>query len=207
MELEFIVFHVMSAIALISALLVIVAKNPVRAVLNLVLTFVATAVVWLLLEAEFLAISLILVYVGAVMVLFIFVVMMLDIEIATLQGSFARYLPVAACVACLIVLGLVMAVEPLDASYSPLTPYNADYSNVQALGQALYTDYLLQLEVAGMLLLVAIISAICLSHRGHQERKIQSPHEQIKVKASDRLRVVKMPVSHENHQTKEGDNA
>lgn len=207
MTLEFVLFHIMSAISLISALFVIVAKNPVRAVLYLVLTFVSTAVIWLLLEAEFLAISLILVYVGAVMVLFIFVVMMLDIEMATIQSSFARYLPVAACVASLVVLGLVVATEPLDASYAPITPRPDDYSNVKELGQAIYTHYLLQFEVAGMMLLVAIISAICLSFRGQQHRKVQSPHEQIRVKPDDRLRIVKMPVSIEDNQEKDGDDA
>jgi len=179
-------------VAIFAALMVITARNPVKAALSLVLTFVASAVIWLLAEAEFLAISLILVYVGAVMVLFLFVVMMLDIEQATAKNKFARYLPLALVVACSLAGILCYTQLPLIIEGN-IQQLPDNYNNVVLLGSTIYTDYLLQLELAGILLLVAIIAAISLSWSGSKVRKAQNPAQQVKVCAKDRVRLVEMP--------------
>ncbi|MCP4387311.1 MAG: NADH-quinone oxidoreductase subunit J, partial [Gammaproteobacteria bacterium] len=175
---------------------VVTVRNPVHAALFLVLTFFTSAVIWMSLEAEFLAITLVLVYVGAVMVLFIFVVMMLDINVARLREGFVRYLPLGLLVAA-IMLGLMLSVVTsdvfvLDAGSEPV-PRPADYSNTKALGSVLYTDYVFAFEIAAVILLVAIIAAISLTMRKRSQTKYQVPSEQIKVSKADRLRIVKMP--------------
>jgi len=194
LSLPTIVFYVFATVAVLSAIQVVIAKNPVRSVLSLVLTFFATAVLWLLLELEFLAITLVLVYVGAVMVLFLFVVMMLDVELATLKAGFTRHLPLGGCVAVLVVVGLVYAVSPKEFPLSQqlnLIEQGPNYSHVKALGEVLYTQYLYPLELAAILLLVAIISAISLTFRGRRRSKSQDPAEQVSVSKADRLRLVK----------------
>jgi len=169
-------------------------KNPVHAALFLVLAFFSSAGLWLLLEAEFLAITLVLVYVGAVMVLFLFVVMMLDINLAPLREGFIRYLPVGGLVALLMVIALTAAVGPryFGAATRP-PPHLADYSNTRELGQVLYTDYIYPFEIAAMILLVAIVAAIVLTMRGPRQTKAQRPSEQVAVRREDRVRLVKMP--------------
>lgn len=194
MTIEQLVFYGFSALAILSASMVIVSKNPVRAVLFLILTFFATASLWVMLEAEFLAVTLVLVYVGAVMVLFLFVVMMLDIELASLREGFARYLPVGLCVSVLVVVGLIYAVGPRDFGLLkiPSPEPAANFSNAQALGTLLYTEYLYPFELAGVLLLIAIIAAIALTFRGRRENKSPNPAWQVSVQKKDRIRLVKL---------------
>lgn len=198
MTLELILFYFFSAITLLSAIMVIVAKNPVRSVLSLIITFFSMAALWLLLEAEFLALTLLLVYVGAVMVLFLFVIMMLDIDFAALRSGFTRYLPIGLCVSVLVIVGLITAVGPetfgIKHFVSP-TPNPPDFSNVQALGTLLYTEYLYPFEIAGFLLLVAIIAAISLTFRGRRFNKALNPAVQVQVTKSERLKIVKMEPS------------
>ena len=195
MNPEQIIFYLFAAILVGAALMVITVRNPVHAALFLVLAFFTSAAVWLLLEAEFLAITLVLVYVGAVMVLFLFVVMMLDINIAPLREGFARYLPVGGLVAVIIAVEMAVVVGPrhfgLEHVASPVGAA-ADYSNTQALGRVLYTVYAYPFEIAAAILLVAIIAAIALTMRKRPQTKYQDPAQQIQVKSADRVRIVKM---------------
>ena len=188
-------FYAFSTVLLASAVGVITVRNPVHAALCLILAFVTSAVLWLLLEAEFLAIVLVLVYVGAVMVLFLFVVMMLDINTTTLREGFLRYAPVGAIVAGIIVLELAYVIwfrsEGLPVGRQ-LVPRDAAYSSTEQLGQVLYTQYLYPFELAGMLLLLAIVAAILLTMRHRPGIKVQDVVEQVKVRRDDRVRVVKM---------------
>lgn len=195
MSVEQFIFYVFAGLTLASSLMVITAKNPIQAALSLVLTFFLAAGIWLLLEAEFLAITLILVYVGAVMVLFLFVVMMLDINMAQLRAGFIRYLPIGLVVAVLLAVLLVMAVGPTHFGlelFAEPARHAADYSNVRELGRVMYTVYVYPFEIASVILLVAIIAAITLTHRRRENTKRQDPVEQIKVKRDDRLRIVEM---------------
>ena len=173
-------------------------RNPVHAVLCLILTFFSVACIWLLVGAEFLGVALILVYVGAVMVLFLFVVMMLDINIDQARHGFWKSLPVALFVGAAIVieLSLVLWVQfgPVKSADAPALPPN--YSNTAALGHLLYTDYIYPLEIAGVILLVAMVAAIALTLRRRKDAKGQTPGLQVRVRASDRLRIVQLdPVS------------
>ncbi|MCP4877785.1 MAG: NADH-quinone oxidoreductase subunit J [Gammaproteobacteria bacterium] len=198
--METVIFYVFAIATVVSACAVVTVKNPVHAVLFLVLTFFTSAIIWMTLEAEFLAISLVLVYVGAVMVLFIFVVMMLDINIARMREGFVRYLPLGLAVAFIMLLLMLNVVTSdvfvFDTGVEPV-PKAAEYSNTKALGGVLYTDYVFAFEIAAVILLVAIIAAISLTMRKRPQTKYQSPSAQIKVRKSDRLRVVKMPSSEE----------
>ena len=198
--IETVIFYVFAVATVVCACAVVTVKNPVHATLSLVLTFFTSAVIWMTLEAEFLAISLVLVYVGAVMVLFIFVVMMLDINVARLREGFVRYLPLGLAVAVIMLLMMLSVVTSdvfvLEAGSEPL-PKPADYSNTKALGGVLYTEYVFAFEIAAVILLVAIIAAIALTMRKRTQTKYQSPSEQIKVRKADRLRIVDMPSSEE----------
>jgi NADH-quinone oxidoreductase subunit J len=190
-----IVFYFLAAILLLAGLRVITARNPVHAALYLVLAFFTAAGIWLLLEAEFLAIALVLVYVGAVMVLFLFVVMMLDINLDRLREGFWRYLPVAGLIGVMMAAEMVMILGVKNfglGRVAPPTPHAADYSNTAELGRLLYTDYLLPFELAAVVLLVAIVSAIALTLRERKDSKFIDPAEQVKVKRNDRLRIIKM---------------
>jgi NADH-quinone oxidoreductase subunit J len=190
-----VLFYVFSAILVVTALGVITARNPVHCALFLVAAFLNSAVIWLLLEAEFLAVTLVVVYVGAVMVLWLFVVMMLDIDVARLRQGFTRYAPLGALIALIVVaqIGLVVYVKKLglDATSTPL-PKPAGYSNTHALGELLYTQYLYPFEIAAVILLVAIVAAITLTMRERQGQKVQDIGKQVAVRAKDRVRVVKM---------------
>jgi NADH-quinone oxidoreductase subunit J len=197
LPIQEIVFYLFSLVMVGAAIMVITVRNPVYAALFLVLTFFTAAAVWLLLEAEFLAIVLVVVYVGAVMVLFLFVVMMLDINLAPLKEGFIRYLPVG------ILVALIMAAELMTVLWSrgrfgadmfpaPLT-HPQGYSNTQAVGEWLYTRYLLPFEVAGIILLVAIIAAIALTLRKRPDIKTQNPARQVQVRREERVRLVQMP--------------
>jgi NADH-quinone oxidoreductase subunit J len=189
------VFYALALILLYAALSVITTRNPVYAALFLVLAFFTAAGIWLLLEAEFLAITLVLVYVGAVMVLFLFVVMMLDINLERLREGFWQALPVALPVGGLMAVEMVMIVGVnnfgADKVLAPAAK-PADYSNTAALGRVLYTDYLLAFELAAVVLLVAIVAAIALTLRSRKESKPTDANKQVAVKKADRLRIVKM---------------
>jgi NADH-quinone oxidoreductase subunit J len=191
-------FYFFSALLITAALGVIASKNPVHSALSLVLSFVSCAALWLLLEAEFLGIVLVLVYVGAVMVLFLFVVMMLDINVEEMRKGFVRYLPVGVLVAVVLVAQMIWIVGPvgpdlLDGeALNQAVRHDADYSNTRELGLILYTDYVLPFEIASIILLVAIVAAISLTLRRRKNTKHQVPGKQIKVKRDDRLRIVKM---------------
>ena len=192
---ELYIFYFFAAVMLLSATMVITVRNPVHAALFLVLAFFASATIWLLMRAEFLAIILILVYVGAVMVLFLFVVMMLDINLAKMREGFAQFLPVGVVVAVLmaVAMGMVLKTVYLDAAHlDAVTEPPLDYSNTRELGIVLYTDYLYPFEISGAILLVAIIAAISLTLRKVRSLKTQNPDEQVLVKSKDRVRLVKM---------------
>jgi NADH-quinone oxidoreductase subunit J len=196
MTFQSIIFWVFASTLILSALVVITAKNPVHAALFLVLSFFSAAGLWLLLYAEFLALTLILVYVGAVMVLFLFVVMMLDINFIKLREGFWKYLPVAATVAILMVVQMTLLLFDksmrLVGAASPGGP-TAGVSNTKELGRVLYTDYFLPFELAAVILLVAIVAAIALTLRRRTGVKSQNVAEQVRVKSTDRLKIISMP--------------
>lgn len=191
-----IIFYVFSVLAIFSGLMVITSSNPVRAVLFLVLTFFSMAGDWLLLQAEFLALVLVLVYVGAVMTLFLFVVMMLRVNVVGLREGFVRYFPLAALIV-LLVMGLtVMALGPQHfglASMPAPALKPANYSNLSELGAVLYTEYAYPFEISGVLLLTAIVAAISLTHRKSVGRKGQIPRQQIDIRRKDRVRLIDLP--------------
>lgn len=186
------VFYTLAAILLFAGVRVITTRNPVHAALFLVLAFFTAAGIWLLLEAEFLGIALVLVYVGAVMVLFLFVVMMLDINVDKLREGFWEYLPMAGFIGVLMVIEMAMVLggKYFDTSDEVAKPMG--YSNTAELGRVLYTDYLLPFELASVVLLVAIVAAIVLTLRERQDNKSMDPAEQVKVRRQDRIRIVKM---------------
>ena len=190
-----VLFYVFAAVLVVAALGVITARNPVHCALFLVVAFLNSAVIWLLLEAEFLAITLVVVYVGAVMVLWLFVVMMMDVDVEKLRQGFTRYAPLGALVAVLVMvqIGLVVWVRGLGLPESAApAPLPAGHSNTQALGELLYTEYLYPFEVAAVILLVAIVAAITLTMRRRPGQKLQDVAKQVAVRARDRVRIVKM---------------
>ena len=196
MEFKELVFYFFSSVLLFAGAMVITIRNPVKAALFLVLAFFSAAGLWMLLEAEFLAIVLVLVYVGAVMVLFLFVVMMLDINLAQLREGFAELLPYGGLVAVILVIqmGIILS-SGLFAPENMPEPvgYGSDYSNTRELGRLLYTFYVYPFEIAALILLVAIVAAIALTMRRRKDTKYQNPKKQIGVKRADRVRMVKMP--------------
>ncbi|NOU01677.1 MAG: NADH-quinone oxidoreductase subunit J [Gallionella sp.] len=197
MNFETVVFYVFAALTVFAALRVITARNPVHAVLFLVLAFISSAGIWMLLEAEFLAITLVLVYVGAVMVLFLFVVMMLDINLARLREGFWSWLPFGATLAGLMVLEMIWVLGSYEVAevdrVRTVVKHAADYSNTKELGRLIYTDYVYPFEIAAVLLLVAMVAAIALTLRRRKDAKSQVVSEQIAVQSKDRVRVVSMP--------------
>lgn len=199
--METFVFYLFSAFMVISALMVITVHNPVRAAFFLVLTFFSAAAVWLLLEAEFLAVILIIVYVGAVMVLFLFVVMMLDVNVAELKRGFVKNLPLAIVVALAMFAAIYFVVSGEHFSvekFAAPARHAADYSNISELGQVLYTEYVYSFEIAAVILLVGIVAAISLTLRRRPNTRHQKIEDQVAVKSEDRLRVVKV----ESHKRK-----
>ena len=190
-----VLFYVFAAVLVASAFGVITARNPVHCALFLVFAFLNSAVIWLLLEAEFLAVTLVVVYVGAVMVLWLFVVMMMDIDVEKLRQGFTRYAPFGALIALIVIaqIGLVVWVRQLGLGETPAPlPKPAGYSNTAELGHLLYTEYLYPFEVAAVILLVAIVAAITLTMRRRPGQKVQDVARQVAVRAQDRVRVVKM---------------
>ena len=201
MEFKTFVFYFLAAIMVLAALRVITARNPVHAALFLVLTFFNAGGIWLLLQAEFLAIVLVMVYVGAVMVLFLFVVMMLDINLDRIREGFWSYLPVGALVGILMLVEMVMV---LGGSYFGLEAMPApaaaaeSYSNTRELGRVLYTDYVYPFELASLVLLVAMVAAVALTLRKRKGLKSIPPSEQVAVKREGRVELVKMQAEKED---------
>lgn len=195
MSYEKILFYLVAALLVFSATMVIVRRNPVHSALFLVFAFFNCAILWMLMEAEFLAITLVLVYVGAVMVLFLFVVMMLDIDLAAMRAGFVRYLTLGGLIAGFMLVELVLVVGPdrfgLRLFPKPM-PMDADYSNTQAIGEQLYTLYVYPFETAAVILLVGIIAAIGLTLRRRPEKKTQNISSQLQVQRADRVRLVSM---------------
>jgi len=197
-------FYLFSVVLLYAAFRVITARNPVHAVLHLILAFSQAAGVWLLLKAEFLAITLVLVYLGAVMVLFLFVVMMLDIRIDTVRRGFWRHFPLAAFIGALVAFEmaavLMTGFRGVEEPKAVAALVNAagqalPYSNTQALGRLMYTEYLYPVEIAAVILLVAMISAIALTLRQRKDVKATDVPAQVRANAKERMVVVKMPVT------------
>ncbi len=195
MTFEKLLFYLFAAVLVFAASMVITRRNPVHAVLFLVLGFFNAAGLWMLMEAEFLAIALVLVYVGAVMVLFLFVVMMLDIDVAVMRAGFVRYLPLGMLIAAAVVVEMFLVVGPghfgLERMPAP-PPAVTGYANTEALGEVLYTVYMYPFEIAAVILLVAIIAAIGLTLRKRPETKYQNPSLQVRVKRAERIRLVRM---------------
>ena len=190
-----ILFYSFAAILIAAALGVIFSRNPVHAVMFLVLAFFESALLWLLIEAEFLAIVLVLVYVGAVMVLFLFVVMMLDIDVERIEGGYTRYLPLGLVIAGLMVVELMQIIwlrSDSDIASGGFAATPDGYSNTEALGAVLYTEHVYAFEIAAVILLLAIVAAITLTMRKRPGLKRQNIAEQVAVKAADRIRIVKM---------------
>ena len=195
MSIELLAFYLFASVAVIAALGVISLRNSVHAVLSLVLTFFSVACVWMLLDAEFLALALIVVYVGAVMVLFLFVVMMLDIKVAATREGFIRFLPVGIAVAVVMLLEMLALIGVRAMSVAPpADPATAHgMANIEWLGQALYTRFLLPFEVAALILTVGLVAAVALTLRRREGVRHQDASRQVQAQARDRVRLVSMP--------------
>ena len=191
-EFKDFVFFVLSLVLIASGLSVITSRNPVTAALSLVLAFFNAAGIWLLLQAEFLAIALVLVYVGAVMVLFLFVVMMLDINLDKLREGFWDYLPISGFIGILMMVEMVMVFKTKQFNLPTLSETLPNASNTELIGNTLYSDYVLPFELASVVLLIAIVSAIALTLRDRKDSKKTNPADQIAVKRKDRVRLVQM---------------
>jgi NADH-quinone oxidoreductase subunit J len=204
MEFTTVLFYIFALLLTVSGLKVITSRNPVAAALFLVLAFFNAAAIWMLLQAEFLAILLVLVYVGAVMVLFLFVVMMLDINLDVLRRDFKRFVPMATLVGAIIVVetalilwhGYGATVQPVRDTTAAIGG-TAGWSNTRLIGKVIYTDYIFAFEVAGLVLLVAIIAAVALTTRHQKDSKRQRISEQVAVRSEDRVRIVKMATEKE----------
>ena len=197
MEFTTVLFYIFALLLTVSALKVITSRNPVSSALFLVLSFFNAAAIWMLLQAEFLAILLVLVYVGAVMVLFLFVVMMLDINVDVLRRDFKRFVPLASIVGAIIVIETALILwHGYGATITPVVGAAVSGAgvmpNTQLIGKVIYTDYIFAFEIAGLVLLVAIIAAISLTIRDKKDKKTQTVSQQVKVRAQDRVRIVKM---------------
>lgn len=195
MNFEQLLFYLFAAVLLGAGISMVTVRNPVYAALSLIVCFFTSAALWVTLEAEFLGIVLVLVYVGAVMVLFLFVIMMLDINHDHLREGFIKYLPVGLLVAVVITAEMVLVINAGDFAaekYQQAVRHGAEYSNTEALGAVLYQEYLYPFEIAAVILLVAIIAAITLTLRRRPDTKSQDIGQQIRVQSKDRVRLVKM---------------
>ena len=195
MLLHTVLFYTFATILIGAALGVVFSRNPVHAIMFLVLAFFQSAMLWMLAEAEFLAIVLVLVYVGAVMVLFLFVVMMLDINVEAVRKGLDRYAPLGIAVALLMAFELVQLIwlrGSAEFGSGGFVPYPEDYNNTKALGSVLYTEHVYAFEIAAVILLLAIVAAITLTMRKRPGLKVQNIAQQVAVRAKDRLRIVKM---------------
>ena len=194
MTFSLILFYILAAIVLFGGLKTVTAKNPVHAALYLVLTFCTSAMIWMLMQAEFLGIVLVVVYVGAVMVLFLFVVMMLDVDFASLREGFVRFLPVGVVVAVVMLTEMLMmiGVRSLQTPPTEDPAVLAGMSNMEWLGYALFRDFVLPFEIAAVILTVGLIAAVTLTLRKRTGTKLQNPGRQVMVKREDRIRLIKM---------------
>ena len=194
MDLKTVLFYMFSTVMIFAALRVITARNPVHAVLFLVLAFFNASGLWMLLQAEFLSIALIMVYVGAVMVLFLFVVMMLDINIERMREGFWRYLPLGGMIGALLAaeMGIILTARYFGLENFPGQTFPADYSNTKELARLLFTDYFFPFELASIILLVAVVAAVMLTLRKRMDTKALNPADQIAIKRKDRVRIVRM---------------
>jgi NADH-quinone oxidoreductase subunit J len=190
MDFKTLLFYMLSAVMIFAAFRVVTARNPVHAALFLVLAFFQASGLWLLLQAEFLAVALIVVYVGAVMVLFLFVVMMLDINIESVRRGFWNHLPVGATIGGLMVFEMLTAVKGIEVTPELADP--AGYSNTKELGRLLYTEFAYPFELASVILLVAIVAAVVLTHRKRKDSKQMRVGDQLAVRREDRIRMVNM---------------
>ncbi|MCS6763817.1 MAG: NADH-quinone oxidoreductase subunit J [Candidatus Protistobacter heckmanni] len=199
MDIKSLVFYAFAAILVLAAFKVITSRNPVHSALFLVLSFFTASGIWMLLQAEFLAITLVLVYVGAVMVLFLFVVMMLDINLEKIRRDFSKYVPMAILIGAVIIAEMaVVLVRGFFLTDKPLaSKVVSSGSNTRDLGKLIYTEYLYAFEVAGIILLAASIASVALTLRRRKDSKAQDVSAQIRVKAADRVRIVAMPVEKE----------
>jgi len=203
MTFELTIFYFFSAILVSGALGVVLVRNPVYAALFLIMSFFTSSAIWLMLEAEFLGITLVLVYVGAVMVLFLFVIMMLDINMDPLREGFVKMMPVAAVVAVIIAVEIIIVMTSGSFEFNNAVAHPADYSNTKELGAVLYTQYVYPFEIASVILVVAIIAAIALTLRRRKGVKHQIPSKQIRTKRNDRVRMVKMSATSADNRTGE----
>lgn len=188
-----VLFYILAAVLVIAAFRVITARSPVTAVLHLILAFANAAMLWMLLGAEFLALLLVLVYVGAVMVLFLFVVMMLDIRIDSMRRGLKTYLPLGLIIGVVLVLEMSFVLATTWYGTGPQAPVAGDFNNARALGEAMYTEYVYAVEVGAALLLVGMIAAIALTLRSRRDAKYNDPAAAVRVRAKDRVRLVSMP--------------
>ncbi|AUZ06049.1 NADH-quinone oxidoreductase subunit J [Vitreoscilla stercoraria] len=204
-----VLFYIFAAVVLFGAVQTVTTKSPVHATLYLVLTFCTSALLWMLMQAEFLGIVLVLVYVGAVMVLFLFVVMMLNIDVEEMRAGFWKNLPVSGTVGALLAIVLILAlIDPKTnlAAFGAMETIPADYSNVRELGREMYTTYLLPFELAAVLLVLGMVAAIALTHRPNKNPRYIDPADQVKVQAKDRMRLVKMKPQVEDAAEADADN-
>lgn len=202
-----ILFYVLAAVLVIAAFRVITARSPVTAVLHLILAFANAAMIWMLLGAEFLALLLVLVYVGAVMVLFLFVVMMLDIRLDTLRSGLKTYLPLGLAIGLIMVAEMAFVLTATWGGADPQVAQAADYNNARALGEAMYTQYVFAVEVGAALLLVGMIAAIALTLRRRRDVKYNNASEAVRVRAKDRFRMVQMKAQGDRAQARADANA
>ncbi len=193
MDIKLAFFYVFSAILVVAAIRVITARNPVHSALFLVLAFFQAAMIWMLLKAEFLAITLVLVYVGAVMVLFLFVVMMLDVNFDKLREGFARYLPIGGFIGVVMVLEMAAILMKNFSIPSSAAIGLKGENNTKELGKLLYSDYVFHVQIAAVILFVALIAAVALTLRKRKDVRYNDPSAAVRVKSTDRLRIIKMP--------------
>jgi NADH-quinone oxidoreductase subunit J len=193
MDIKLTFFYVFSTILVVAAIRVITARNPVHSALFLVLAFFQAAMIWMLLKAEFLAITLVLVYVGAVMVLFLFVVMMLDVNFDKLREGFARYLPIGGFIGVVMVLEMAAILMKNFSIPSSAAIGLKGENNTKELGKLLYSDYVFHVQIAAVILFVALIAAVALTLRKRKDVRYNDPSAAVKVKSADRLRIIKMP--------------
>ncbi|CCJ50678.1 NADH-quinone oxidoreductase subunit J [Bordetella parapertussis] len=197
-----VLFYILAFVLVIAAFRVITARSPVTAVLHLILAFANAAMIWMLLGAEFLALLLVLVYVGAVMVLFLFVVMMLDIRIDSLRDGLKTYLPRGLVIGVVLVLEMAFVLGSTWYGAGPQAPVAGDYNNARALGEVMYTQYVYAIEVGAALLLVGMVAAIALTLRRRRDAKYNDPVAAVRVRAKDRFRMVKMTAQSDRAQAR-----
>lgn len=197
-----VLFYILAFVLVIAAFRVITARSPVTAVLHLILAFANAAMIWMLLGAEFLALLLVLVYVGAVMVLFLFVVMMLDIRIDSLRDGLKTYLPLGLVIGVVLVLEMAFVLGSTWYGVGPQAPVAGDYNNARALGEVMYTQYVYAIEVGAALLLVGMVAAIALTLRRRRDAKYNDPVAAVRVRAKDRFRMVKMTAQSDRAQAR-----